>query len=64
MACSISSKKLCGVCDTCNKRSFASHPKAKYWSDKNEKKPEDVHLQSNKKFIFDCEDCGHELNYH
>ena len=61
MACSISSKKLCGVCDTCNKRSFALHPKAKYWSDKNEKRPEDVHLQSNKKFIFNCEDCGHEL---
>ena len=61
MTCSPSSKKLCGVCDTCNKRSFASHPKAKYWSDKNEKRPNEVHLQSNKEFIFDCNDCGHEL---
>lgn len=61
MTCSVSSKKLCGECDTCNQRSFATHPKAAYWSDKNEKRPEEVHLQSNKKFIFDCKDCGHEL---
>lgn len=59
--CSPSSKKLCGACDICNKRSFASHPKAAFWSNKNVKRPEEVHLQSNKKFIFDCEECGHEL---
>jgi len=59
--CSPSSKKLCGACDICNKRSFATHPKAAFWSNKNEKRPEKVYLCSNKKFIFDCEECDHEL---
>lgn len=41
-------------------KSFASSDKAKYWSDKNELKPEQVALQSNKKFWFNCS-CGHEF---
>ena len=41
-------------------KSFASSDKAKYWSDKNELKPAQVALQSNKKFWFNCS-CGHEL---
>lgn len=41
-------------------QSFASHPKAKLWSNKNECKPIDISKCSNKKFIFDC-DCGHEI---
>jgi hypothetical protein len=45
----------------CGPRSFASHPKAKYWSDKNEIEPEYVMKYSNKKFKFDCEDCHHEI---
>ena len=41
-------------------QSFASHPKAKFWSIKNTVKPEDVKLNSSKKYVFDCE-CGHEI---
>jgi very-short-patch-repair endonuclease len=39
---------------------FASHPKAKFWSTRNEGKPEDYALNSHKKFWFDCE-CCHEF---
>jgi len=39
-------------------KSFASHEKAKYWSDKNLLKPNEVTLNSHKKFWFNC-DCGH-----
>ena len=34
-------------------KSFASHPKAKYWSDKNKLKPHQVALNSHKKYWFD-----------
>jgi very-short-patch-repair endonuclease len=37
---------------------FDSHPKSKFWSNRNEKKPNEVALNSHKKFWFDCE-CGH-----
>jgi very-short-patch-repair endonuclease len=37
---------------------FSEHPKSKFWSDRNEKKPYEVALNSHKKFWFDCE-CGH-----
>ena len=39
---------------------FSEHPKSKFWSDKNGKKPNDVALNSHKKFWFDCE-CGHKF---
>jgi very-short-patch-repair endonuclease len=42
-------------------KSFASHEKAQYWSDKNELKPNEVALNSNKKFWFNC-NCGHEFD--
>ena len=63
MSCSPSSKKLCGVasCMTCYSRSFATHEKAAYWSSKNEVDPSFVLKSSNKKYWFDCTDCGHEL---
>ena len=37
---------------------FSEHPKSKYWSNKNEKNPNEVALNSHKKFWFVCE-CGH-----
>lgn len=43
------------------KITFASHPKAKYWSNKNVKRPEDCALNSHKKYWFDCDKCGHEF---
>jgi very-short-patch-repair endonuclease len=39
---------------------FDSHPKSKFWSDRNILKPNEVALNSHKKFWFDCE-CGHEF---
>ena len=39
---------------------FSQHPKSKCWSEKNEKKPNEVKLNSHKKFWFDCE-CGHQF---
>jgi very-short-patch-repair endonuclease len=40
---------------------FSQHPKSKFWSDRNEKKPDEVALNSHKKFWFDCE-CGHTFD--
>ena len=55
-------QKLChnNECKSCFNKSFASHEKSKFWSKKNEKKPNDVTLNSHKKFWFDCE-CGHQF---
>jgi very-short-patch-repair endonuclease len=39
---------------------FSEHPKCKFWSEKNEKKSNEVALNSHKKFWFDCE-CGHQF---
>lgn len=63
MNCSATSKKLCGKydCSSCYERSFISHPKAKFWSSKNLLKPIQVFKNSNKKYLFDCADCGHEI---
>lgn len=44
------------------KTSFASHPKAIYWSKRNVGNPEDYALNSHKKCWFDCVKCGHEFN--
>lgn len=64
MSCSETRKVLCGeeTCSTCLERSFAKHPRAVCWSEKNEKKPHEVLRCSNKKFLLDCEECGHELH--
>ena len=61
MSCSETRKVLCGqeTCSTCLERSFATHPRAVCWSEKNDKKPHEVLRSSNKKFWFDCEECGH-----
>jgi hypothetical protein len=43
-------------------KSFASHPKAKYWSEKNgDVKPRDVFKSSGKKYWFNCGECNHEF---
>ena len=43
------------------KNSFASHPKAIYWSTKNKGEPEDYALNSHKKCWFDCDKCSHSF---
>jgi len=48
-------------CLFCYNKSFASHEKSKYWSNKNKFKPRDVTLCSNKKSIFECDICNHEF---
>jgi hypothetical protein len=48
-------------CTKCFDKSFASHPKAQFWSAKNELKPRQVFKNSNRSFLFDC-NCGHEIN--
>ena len=35
--------------------------KVECWSDKNKKKPRDVFKCSNKKYLFDCDECGSEI---
>jgi very-short-patch-repair endonuclease len=40
-------------------RSFASHIKSKFWSDKNTIKPENVSKYSHKKYFFNCDSCNH-----
>jgi very-short-patch-repair endonuclease len=59
-----SGRKLCEKpdCNDCFKRSFASHDKAKYWSDRNEEvKPSDCAISSGIKRWFDCDKCHHDF---
>jgi len=51
-----SNNKLCdnNNCVICFEKSFASHEKAKYWSEKNKLKPRQIFKNSNKKYIFIC----------
>jgi very-short-patch-repair endonuclease len=53
-------QKLCenDDCKNCFEKSFASHPKSKYWSEFNELHPKNVFISSGKKYEFLC-DCGH-----
>jgi very-short-patch-repair endonuclease len=44
-----------------NKNTFDSHPRAKNWSARNICGPNEVALNSHKKFWFDCE-CGHPFD--
>ena len=59
--CAKHKRKLCDEtdCDWCINKSFASSDKAKYWSKKNEKKPRDITISTDKKFYFDCGECKH-----
>jgi very-short-patch-repair endonuclease len=48
-------------CKTCYEKSFSSHPKSKYWNNKNKKSPRQVFKYCNNKFAFTCE-AGHHFN--
>lgn len=55
-------RKLCGKCNVCYNKSFASHEKAIFWSAKNELNPKQVFKGADrKKFKFNCDKCTHEL---
>jgi hypothetical protein len=47
-------------CDICFLKCFASHPKAEFWSDKNELTPFQIALNYTMPCLFDCPDCGHD----
>ena len=49
-------------CDFCFNNSFASHPKEKLWSKKNEKSPRQLFKNDIKKFWFDCDKCNHSFD--
>ena len=56
--------KLCkdNNCNDCLNKSFESHKKSEYWSDKNIEKPRQVFKNSAKKYFFNCDICEHEIN--
>lgn len=56
--------QLCNddACDYCFQKSFCSSNKAQCWSKKNDINPRQVRKNSNKKFLFDCNECGHEFS--
>ena len=55
--CSNPPKKLCinNDCVLCFNKSFASHKKSKYWSEKNKLTPREVFKNNHDKFWFNCE---------
>lgn len=52
-----SNQSLCKniECKICFDKSFASHPKSKYWNNENILKPREIFSKSNKKIILNCE---------
>ena len=61
--CANPSKKLCNNedCKMCLNKTFISHPKAQYWSNKNKLKPNQVIKNTYKKYWFDCNVCQHSF---
>lgn len=59
--CSNGNTRLCKdeSCRRCHERSFASHSKRAFWSKDNKLMPRQVPKNSNSKFYFDCDVCGH-----
>jgi len=73
MLCDFSSNKGCSYCASqklcqdencisCFNKSFASHEKAKCWSERNTKTPREVFGSSDTKYWFKCEKCSHEYD--
>ena len=62
--CAIPSRKLCDEdCVQCFEKSFANHPKAEFWDySKNNKSPRKVFRGSDKRFWFNCDECGHSFD--
>jgi very-short-patch-repair endonuclease len=62
--CPYCTTKICkdNNCQHCFKKLFASHPKSKFWSNKNKLKPSDVAKSDNKKYWFNCDKCDHDFN--
>ena len=58
-----SNNNLCknNECKICFEKSFASHEKSAFWSNKNDLIPRQVFKVSAKKYLFKCETCNHEF---
>ena len=58
-----SNQSLCNDndCKKCFDKSFASHEKANYWSANNNIIPRYVFKNSQKKYIFKCNECNHDF---
>jgi len=59
-----SSKQLCEdvQCQSCYDKSFASHEKAQFWSEKNgDVSPRQVFKSTPEKYWFDCDKCSHDF---
>ena len=56
-------KLLCDdlKCNFCKEKSFESHTKKIYWSEKNKVKPRDVFKSTHEKYWFKCDICDHEF---
>ena len=56
-------KKLCfnNKCQSCFNKSFASNLFSKCWSTKNKLIPREVMNKTPKKYLFNCEECSHEI---
>jgi len=61
--CPFCQNKLCDSenCTYCFARSFASQPRAVFWSNRNDVAPRSVTITANRNFYFDCGDCGNEF---
>ena len=61
--CCFPPNKLCEYdnCEQCLSKSFKSHEKSNFWSDKNELKPRQVFRNSQNKYLFNCAN-GHEFS--
>ena len=61
--CCIPQKKLCGSkdCKDCFEKSFASHEKSVFWSNKNELQPEFILKKGDKRIWFNCDNCNHDF---
>lgn len=56
---SCNTRRMCGNCDLCFPRSFASHVRASNWSVRNELTARQVFKTSHLKFWFECFNCFH-----
>ena len=59
-----SNQSLCNDenCQECFNKSFASHEKSIYWSEKNNLISRNVFKSTTKKYLFNCDKCDHTLN--
>jgi len=62
--CCYPPQKLCenNSCKECFNNSFASHPRSKFWSDKNKLTPRHIFKSAHSKYIFNCNVCKNDFS--